>query len=138
MQRSKVRAIVLEDYFNKIVYPMNSQIVAGIQPLQNLGNVSVIAKLCGNPEIGKAYAKKSIEDGLQKLEQILEKTSGKYAFGDSITMADVCIVPQVYNAIRFGVNMDAYPVIKRIDASLQDIDAIKKSHPSQQPDAVNQ
>ena len=55
--------------------------------------------------------------------------------GDSITMADLCLVPQVYNANRFKVDMSQFPIISRIVA-LSLNDAFKRAHPSAQPDAM--
>ncbi|VDM49802.1 unnamed protein product [Toxocara canis] len=120
--RAKVRAIAL-------------QIIAGIQPLQNMGILKHVSAMYGGHGAANIWAKKVIEDGFEKLEQQLQSTAGKYAFGDTLTIADLCIPPQVYNAKRFGINIDAYPTIKRLDAALQNLDAFKKSHPSVQPDA---
>uniref|UniRef100_A0A665UW75 maleylacetoacetate isomerase n=1 Tax=Echeneis naucrates TaxID=173247 RepID=A0A665UW75_ECHNA len=68
------------------------------------------------------------------LESILKQTSGKYCVGDEISMADICLVPQVYNAERFKVDVGQYPTIKRLNQTLLEIEAFKVSHPSCQPD----
>ena len=68
------------------------------------------------------------------LEAVLLGTAGKYCVGDTITMADLCLVPQVYNARRFKVDMSKYPTIERIDAALLQLPAFKAAHPSAQPD----
>ena len=68
------------------------------------------------------------------LEKILEKSAGKFCVGNSVTMADACLVPQVYNATRFSVDLSKFPTISRINATLLEHDAFKKSHPSAQPD----
>ncbi|KAF9323995.1 Glutathione S-transferase zeta-1 [Linnemannia elongata] len=65
---------------------------------------------------------------------MLQKTAGVYAFGDSITMADLALVPQVYNGVRFGVDMSAFPIISRVNATLSDLPEFKAAHPSQQID----
>ena len=49
-------------------------------------------------------------------------------------MADCCLVPQIFNANRFKVDMSAYPTINRIHEALSELEAFKKAHPSQQPD----
>jgi glutathione S-transferase len=49
-------------------------------------------------------------------------------------MADCCIVPQMFNAARFGVPLDPYPVLREIEAECLQLDAFKRAHPSQQPD----
>ena len=51
-------------------------------------------------------------------------------------MADCCLVPQVYNAKRFGVNMSQFPIISRINNSCMELKAFKEAHPDKQPDAV--
>ncbi|MEQ2317060.1 hypothetical protein AMECASPLE_038856, partial [Ameca splendens] len=74
---------------------MISDLVAsGIQPLQN---VYVLQKI-GAEKL--PWAKHFINRGFQALETILKQTSGKYCVGDEISMADICLVPQVYNAQR--------------------------------------
>jgi len=65
----------------------------------------------------------------------LVKTSGLYCFGDQVTMADVCLIPQSYNAKRFGVNMSHYPNICRIVNNCQLLTAFDKALPENQKDA---
>ena len=66
----------------------------------------------------------------------LANSSGKYCFGDKVTAADAYLIPQVYNAYRFKVEMDKFPTIVKIVANLEQLDAFKKAHPSSQPDAT--
>ncbi|XP_029349637.1 maleylacetoacetate isomerase isoform X2 [Echeneis naucrates] len=103
-------------------------IASGIQPLQNL---YVIQKI-GAEKV--QWAQHFIDRGFQALESILKQTSGKYCVGDEISMADICLVPQVYNAERFKVDVGQYPTIKRLNQTLLEIEAFKVSHPSCQPD----
>ena len=65
---------------------------------------------------------------------MLLKSSGKYCIGDDITMADCCLIPQVYNANRFKVDMNQFPNITRIVQTLENIDAFVAAHPDNQPD----
>jgi maleylacetoacetate isomerase len=69
------------------------------------------------------------------LEQILEKTAGKYCFGDTVTLADVVLVPQVATANRFQVDMALYPTIQRIVEALYELPEVEASMPANQPDA---
>jgi maleylacetoacetate isomerase len=71
----------------------------------------------------------------EALEKMLAKTAGKYCFGDSITLADCVLVPQVFNAKRWEVDMSKFPIISRIDAELATHPAFKAAHPDVQPDA---
>ncbi|XP_040916417.1 maleylacetoacetate isomerase isoform X2 [Toxotes jaculatrix] len=103
-------------------------IASGIQPLQNL---YVIQKI-GAEKV--QWAQHFIDRGFQALEPLLKQTAGKYCVGDEISMADVCLVPQVYNAERFKVDVGQYPTIKRLNQTLLEIEAFKVSHPSCQPD----
>ncbi|XP_022093063.1 maleylacetoacetate isomerase-like [Acanthaster planci] len=107
-----------------------SQIIScGIQPLQNLSVLRYIGE-----ERKVEWAQKVISDGFETFEKIVEQTAGKYCVGDDITMADLCLVPQVFNANRFKVNMSNYPIISRINAALLELDAFSVAHPSKQPD----
>ncbi|XP_034381167.1 maleylacetoacetate isomerase isoform X2 [Cyclopterus lumpus] len=108
---------------------MISDIIAsGIQPLQNL---YVIQKI-GAEKV--QWAQHFIDRGFQALEPILKQTAGKYCVGDEISMADICLVPQVYNAERFKVDVGQYPTIKRLNQTLLEIEAFIVTNPSGQPD----
>ncbi|KAI9916565.1 hypothetical protein PsorP6_016847 [Peronosclerospora sorghi] len=76
-----------------------------------------------------------IERGFQALETELAKTAGTFCFGDEITLADLYLQPQVYNANRFGVDMAKYPTIARVSGELESLPAFERAHPSKQPDA---
>ncbi|XP_052638784.1 maleylacetoacetate isomerase isoform X2 [Harpia harpyja] len=103
-------------------------IVSGIQPLQNLS----ILKQMGEKKM--EWARNCIASGFQALEQTLQHTAGCYCVGDEVSMADLCLVPQVFNAERFKVDMGPYPTITRINKALLELEAFKVSHPSLQPD----
>ncbi|TNM95477.1 hypothetical protein fugu_016560 [Takifugu bimaculatus] len=103
-------------------------IASGIQPLQNL---YVIQKMGAEK---MQWAQHFIDRGFRALEPILKETSGTYCVDDEISMADICLVPQVYNAERFKVDLEKYPTIKRLNQTLREIEAFRVSHPSCQPD----
>ncbi|XP_051578337.1 maleylacetoacetate isomerase isoform X2 [Myxocyprinus asiaticus] len=103
-------------------------ISSGIQPLQNL----YVIKKIGAEKV--QWAQHFINRGFEALEPILKQTAGTYCVGDEISMADICLVPQVYNAERFMVDMTLFPTIKRLNQTLLEIEAFKVSHPSCQPD----
>ncbi|KAK8397951.1 hypothetical protein O3P69_003691 [Scylla paramamosain] len=101
---------------------------SGIQPLQNL---SVLQKIGDEKmEWGHYY----INKGFFALEQLLAGCAGKYSVGDQVTLADCCLVPQVYNANRFKVDMSQFPIISRIHEALNSVEAFKAAQPSNQPD----
>ncbi|XP_024897846.1 maleylacetoacetate isomerase isoform X2 [Pteropus alecto] len=104
-------------------------IAGGIQPLQNL---SVLKEVGQEKQL--AWAQKTISSGFNALEQILQSTAGKYCMGDEVSMADLCLVPQVANAERFKVDLTLYPTISHINKSLLALEAFQVSHPCRQPD----
>ncbi len=120
---------------------------SGIQPQQNLSVLRMIKQFEATPlpEIfaeetistdGKGFAKMHILKGLHSIELRLQKNSSEYLVGDSVTMADLCFVPQMYNARRFMIDVDKYfPRCVEVDAKLALLDAFKAAHCDVQPDA---
>jgi maleylpyruvate isomerase len=76
-----------------------------------------------------------VESGFESIERRLASTPGALCYGDAPTLADICLVPQVFNARRFGVDMTRFPLIARTDAALNQIDAFLDAQPGRQPDA---
>ncbi|XP_064811703.1 maleylacetoacetate isomerase-like isoform X2 [Oncorhynchus masou masou] len=103
-------------------------ITSGIQPVQNL----YVLQKVGAEKV--QWTHHFIQRGFEALEPILKGTAGKYCVGDEISMADICLVPQVYNAERFKVDVDQFPTIKRLNQTLLKVGAFKESHPSCQLD----
>lgn len=103
-------------------------IVLGIQPLQN---DKVLKRVNDDSD---AWGKYWIEKGFESLETHLKTTHGTYSVGDTITMADICLVPQVFNANLFGVDMSQFPIIQQIYEKLSESKHFKDSHPSAQLD----
>jgi len=73
--------------------------------------------------------------GFMAIEQQLKENSGKYSFGDEITMADICLVPQVYNANRFNLDMAEFPNIARVADNCNQHPAFIAALPENQTDA---
>merc|ERR1719180_691562 len=82
----------------------------------------------------KEWARHFITTGFIALEQLLKTTAGTCCVGNTVTMADCCLVPQVYNAQRFSVDMTAFPLIARLNSNLSEKPEIEAAHPSMQPD----
>lgn len=101
---------------------------SGIQPLQNLSVLQKVGE--GKMEWGHFY----INKGFVALEQVLGKCAGKYSVGDEISFADCCLVPQVFNANRFKVDMAAFPTISHVHDALSSLETFKAAHPTNQPD----
>uniref|UniRef100_A0A8I5T834 maleylacetoacetate isomerase n=2 Tax=Pongo abelii TaxID=9601 RepID=A0A8I5T834_PONAB len=104
-------------------------IAGGIQPLQNLSVLKQVGE-----EIQLTWAQNAITSGFNALEQILQSTAGIYCVGDEVTMADLCLVPQVANAERFKVDLTPYPTISSVNKRLLVLEAFQVSHPCRQPD----
>uniref|UniRef100_A0A4W2IAI0 maleylacetoacetate isomerase n=1 Tax=Bos indicus x Bos taurus TaxID=30522 RepID=A0A4W2IAI0_BOBOX len=104
-------------------------IASGIQPLQNLSVLKQVGQ-----ENQLTWAQQAITSGFNALEQILQSTAGRYCVGDEVSMADLCLAPQVANADRFKVDLIPYPTISRINKSLLALEAFHVSHPCRQPD----
>ncbi len=79
-----------------------------------------------------------INKGLCSLEEMLKETSGLYSVGDEISIADLCLVPQVYSAMRFNIDLTQYPLICAINERLEKLDAFKKAHAHCQPDTLEE
>lgn len=108
-------------------------IASGTQPLQNL---SVQKYFSNDPNERKTYAQHWISKGLAVYENLVTETAGTYSVGSQLSIADLCLIPQVYNANRFNVDMSKFPTISRINATcLQREDCIK-ANPDQQPDSL--
>jgi len=108
---------------------------SGIQPLQNLSTGIELKKRFEITDDQKtAYWKHWIHKGFVALERQLKESSGTHCVGDHITTADLFLVPQVFNAERFEVDMGEFPTIKRVNEHLSKIEEFKKAHPAFQPD----
>ncbi len=117
-----------------------SQIVAcELHPLNNLRTLKYIRRTYNLDEDGvNAWYRHWIAEGFTMLEAYLnrERRFGKYCYGDLVTMADCCLVPQVFNAKRYECDLAPYPTIVRIfDESMQ-LDAFSSTQPSAQADTV--
>lgn len=121
LARAKVRAV--------------AQLIAcDIHPLNNLIALQYLKRTLKHeqPEIDAWYHHWVIE-GFTALEAMM--TPGPYACGAHVTLADVCLVPQVYNARRLKVPLDRFPKIVAVDAACLKLPAFDKARPENQPDA---
>ncbi|MGO7868103.1 maleylacetoacetate isomerase [Rhizobium leguminosarum] len=100
-----------------------------IHPICNLHVVSHLMTMTEKPDARQEWMKHFISDGLGKLETMIGKADGAFSFGNTPTMADLCLVPQVYNARRWGVDMTAFKRIVDIDGRCAELPAFQVAHP---------
>ncbi|HKX38626.1 MAG TPA: maleylacetoacetate isomerase [Burkholderiales bacterium] len=113
-----------------------SQLVASeIHPLNNLRALEHLRHLGQSEEQVVAWYRHWIADGLAKLEAELARAPGRFSHGDSPTMADCCLVPQVFNARRYEFDPKPYPTLMRVFEACMQLDAFDRAQPSKQPDA---
>ncbi|MGH6812132.1 MAG: maleylacetoacetate isomerase [Methylocella sp.] len=104
-----------------------------------LGNLRVLEKLTADYGAGEgaraAWNRHWIGTGFGAIEARLKAIAGRHAVGDQITLADICLVPQVYNARRAGIDLAPYPRIAAADAAAREQPAFAAAAPEAQPDA---
>lgn len=112
-------------------------IACEIHPLNNLRVLQYLTQTLGIDETAKnSWYHHWIASGFAALETLLVRHSGRYCFGDAITIADICLVPQVYNAQRFNVDLTPYPNIMRVWAECNQLAAFIEAMPERQADAI--
>ncbi len=113
VHRAEVRAMALA-------------IATDIHPIQNLRVLNYLRKTLGQDDAGvTAWARHWIDTGLQALDALVARASvkGAYCFGDTVTIADICLAPQMVNARRFGADLSAVPRLVEIDTRLRALPA---------------
>lgn len=114
-------------------------IACEIHPLNNLRALNYVRKSLGQEDAGvSAWYRHWIADGFQKLEAELARGAGKYCHGGTPTMADCCLVPQVFNAQRYKCDLAPYPIAMRVFAECMKVDAFDRAQPSRQPEAATE
>jgi len=125
-QRARIRALSLA-------------IACDIHPLNNLRVLKYLKRELGvDDERKNAWIAHWINLGFTALERQLaaDSTRGHFCVGDAPTMADCCLVPQIFNARRFEVDMAPYPTLCAIEQACHALPAFQQAHPAQQPDAA--
>lgn len=122
VNRAKVRAVA-------------SIIGCDIHPLNNLGPLTYLKKTLGHDQAAAdAWYAHWVREGFDAIESLIEP--GPYCFGSRVTLADIYLVPQVFNARRFNIPLHAYPKIAAVDAACAELRAFQDAAPERQPDAV--
>jgi maleylacetoacetate isomerase len=112
-------------------------IAADIHPVNNLRVMKHLARLGIDQEVRDDWYRHWISEGFEVLEALAAPRAGRFLAGEGVTLADVCLVPQMYNARRFEVDLSPYPTLVRADAAASALDAFAAAHPDRvAPDAV--
>jgi maleylpyruvate isomerase len=120
------------------VRSISDLIACEIHPLNNLRTLQYLKRSLGqNEQQVNAWYRHWIADGLLKLEADLTRTkpSGNFCHGDVPTMADCCLVPQIFNAKRYECDLAPYASVMRIFEACMKRDPFDRAQPSKQPDA---
>lgn len=124
LERARVRALAYD-------------MACDMQPLGNLRVLQQLeARFGADAKVKADWVAYWSQQGFKAIEQRLQTQAGKYCFDYDISLADVCLVPQVYSAMRFGVDMQAYPLIKKIYDNCNQLDAFEAARPENQIDAM--
>ena len=117
------------------VLSMAYVVACDIHPLNNSGTLAYLKNRLGHDqEAADEWYAHWVREGFETIEALIDP--GPYAFGSRISLADVYLVPQVFNARRFNVPLDAYPKIAAVDAACAALKAFQDAAPANQPDAA--
>jgi maleylpyruvate isomerase len=122
LQRAKARAFALA-------------IACEVHPVQNLKVLSRLRQLGLPEEKVTEWAAWANREGLAACEKLIARERGPFCFGDVPTIADLCLVPQLANARRFGVDVSAFPRLLQAEAAAKAMPAFADAAPDRQPDA---
>jgi maleylacetoacetate isomerase len=115
------------------VRAMSLSIACDIHPLNNLRVLKYLGSALGVEETKRdTWYRHWINEGLTALEAMAAQRSGSFLFGNSPTLADICLVPQMFNARRFDVPLEAFPTLLRAEASANALPAFANAHPDKQ------
>jgi len=109
-------------------------VACDLHPLNNLRVLKYLKNELGHSqeEVDAWYAH-WVREGLSALEALAAPSAGKFLWGDGPTAADVCLVPQLYNARRFNVPIDDFPTLLRAEENANKIEGFASAHPDRQP-----
>lgn len=112
------------------VLAMALTVACDIHPLNNLRVLKYLAGPLDQPEPARdAWYRHWIAEGLAPLEALAAQHAGDYLSGSSPGIADIALVPQLYNARRFDCPLDGYPTLLRVEAALAALDPVARAHP---------
>ena len=115
------------------VVGMAMVVACDIHPINNLRILKYLKHELGQEqEAIDAWYRHWISEGLPALEALAKPGAGKFLYGDAPTGADICLIPQLYNARRYNVPLDDYPTLLRAEENANKLEAFAKAHPDRQ------
>jgi maleylpyruvate isomerase len=125
-----------EPFARAEVRAMAATVACDIHPLNNLRVLQALKRdLNADEQAVAAWTARWITAGFDALERLIGRHGKGWAWGEAPTLADCCLIPQVYSARRFEVDLEPYPGILAIDARAAEHPAFQAAHPDRQPDA---
>ncbi len=121
------------------VRSMALSIVADLHPLNNLRVLNYLRRELKLDDAGiNTWYRHWVTTGFHSLEQLAGtySTSGRHCYGDSVSLADICLVPQMYNARRFETDLKPFPKLVAISTHLESLPEFAAARPEVQPDAA--
>ena len=120
-----------------LIRAFSLNIACDIHPLNNLRVLQYLSKtLNASDEQQTEWYRHWVITGLKALEAQLTHSNGQFCFGDQPSLADCCLIPQVYNAKRFNIDLSDFPKIESIYAHCNSLDTFQKAAPEAQLDAA--
>jgi maleylacetoacetate isomerase len=115
------------------VVGMAMLVACDIHPLNNLRVLRYLKQELGQEQDAiDAWYRHWIGEGLPALEALAAPGAGKFLYGDAPTGADICLIPQLYNARRYNVPLDDYPTLLRAEENANKLEAFAAAHPDRQ------
>lgn len=122
-----------DPYLRARAWQLAEIVNSGVQPFQNASVLKRIKEDLRGDDL--AWVRHFIGRGLRALEALATETAGTFLVGDAVSVADLCLVPQLYGARRFGVDLAPFPVLVRVEAACEALPAFADAHPDRQSDA---
>ncbi len=119
-----------------LVRTMADVVACDIHPINNLRVLRALEAMGVENGPRQTWAQRWITDGFNVLEGMISRHGGGWSFGETPTIADCCLIPQVFNAARFGVTLETWPALATVVERAKEHPAFVAAAPETQPDAV--
>lgn len=119
----------------QVIRAMAGIVACDIHPLNNQRVLRAMEAMAVGEPARATWTRRWITDGFNALEPMIARHGAGWSFGDAPTLADCCLIPQVYSAVRFKADLAAFPAIRAVAERAAEHPAFAAAHPDQQPDA---